>query len=171
LVFLCEREQDELEAELKPVLNLATEYLNHLLIASRVQRPQLDLCLMLVRIARNPGGEKTPQESTRPTPDIDRLRDIKALLDDATINGKQSALKTLVSEFLRYGHDNPLKCLGRFTDGTDIVALSLATLSDHPGLMSTQDACIYYHFPSVTRCAEGKCCSILHFLKPASPSR
>jgi len=101
LVFLREREPDEVKADLKPTLDLATEYLNHLLFASMFQPSLIDLYLMPVRLARNPGGKKTPQESARPTPDIVRLRSIKELLDDATINRKQSALKTLVCEFLR----------------------------------------------------------------------
>jgi len=100
LVFLREREPDELKAELKLTLDLATEYLNHLLIASMFQHPLVDLCLMPVRLARNPGGKKTPQESTYPTPDIVSLLSTEELLDDATINRKQSAIKTLVSEFL-----------------------------------------------------------------------
>jgi len=78
---LREREPNELEPELKPILDLATEYLNHLLIASMFQCPLLDLRLTPVRLARNPGGKKTPQDSTH------------TLLDDATIDRKQSALK------------------------------------------------------------------------------
>ncbi|KAI9571790.1 hypothetical protein HD554DRAFT_2312089 [Boletus coccyginus] len=89
LEFLREREPDEVKAELKPTLDLATKYLNHLLVATR-----------------NPGGKKTPQESTPPTPDIDRLHSIEELLDDATINRKQSALKTLV--YRRDGYRCPL---------------------------------------------------------------
>jgi hypothetical protein len=46
---------------------------------------------MLVRIARNPGGKKTPQESTHHAPDIVRLLRIKKLFDDAITNRKQSA--------------------------------------------------------------------------------
>jgi hypothetical protein len=59
----------------------------------------LFLRLILVAIARNPGGEKTPQETAHPTPDITRLQTIQELLNEATIARKQSALKTLVSEF------------------------------------------------------------------------
>ncbi|KAI9463124.1 hypothetical protein HD554DRAFT_2175618 [Boletus coccyginus] len=89
LALLRERKPDEIKAELNPTLDLATEYLNHLLIATR-----------------NPGGKKTPEESTHPTPDIARLRSIKELLDDATINRNQSALKTLVCR--RDGYHCPL---------------------------------------------------------------
>ncbi|KAI9571792.1 hypothetical protein HD554DRAFT_2036683 [Boletus coccyginus] len=92
LAFLREREPDEVHGELKPILDLATKYLNHVLIA--------------IHLARNPGGKKTPQESTPPTPDINRLRSIEELLDDATINRKQSALKTLVHR--RDGYRCPL---------------------------------------------------------------
>ncbi|KAI9573805.1 hypothetical protein HD554DRAFT_2325537, partial [Boletus coccyginus] len=92
LAFLREREPDEVQAELKPTLDLATKYLNHLLVA--------------IRLARNPGGKKTPQESTPPTPDTDRLRSIEELLDDATINRQQLALKTLV--YRRDGYRCPL---------------------------------------------------------------
>jgi len=101
LEFLRIRPRDELEPELQPILDLATEYLNRLLIASMIQYPLLHSCLMPVRLAQNPGGKKTPQESTHPTPDLHRLHSIKELLDEATINRKRSALKTLVSEFLR----------------------------------------------------------------------
>jgi hypothetical protein len=39
LVFLLNRQKNELDQELKPVRNLATEYLRHLLIASMSLRP------------------------------------------------------------------------------------------------------------------------------------
>jgi len=100
LIFLREREPHEVKAELEPTLDLATEYLSHLLIATR-----------------NPGGKKTPQDSsTHPTPDTLRLRSIKDLLDDVTVNRSQSALKTLV--YKRDGYrcpltDYPFKSPGR----------------------------------------------------------
>ncbi|KDQ64175.1 hypothetical protein JAAARDRAFT_43339 [Jaapia argillacea MUCL 33604] len=79
LVFLRNRETNELDEGLKPLCDLATEYLNHLLIA-----------------ARNPGGKKTPQDSTNPTPDLIRLQSIERLLSEATTGRKQSALEELV---------------------------------------------------------------------------
>jgi hypothetical protein len=96
-------ETTELEVELRPVHDLATEYLNHLLIASMTLRSlaSIFMCLTLVALARNPGGKKTPQESTHPTPDLIRLRSIQDLLREAAIGRKQSALKELVGEFLQ----------------------------------------------------------------------
>ncbi|KDQ64171.1 hypothetical protein JAAARDRAFT_74941 [Jaapia argillacea MUCL 33604] len=79
LVLLRDRETNELDEELKPLCDLASKYLNHLLIA-----------------ARNPGGKKTPQDSTNPTPDLIRLHSIEDLLSEATTGRKQSALKELV---------------------------------------------------------------------------
>jgi hypothetical protein len=81
------------------------EYLNHLLVVSMFQRPLLYLYVMPVCLARNPGGKKTPQESTHSTPDIFQLHSIIELLNDATINRKQSALKTLVND----SFNKPLK--------------------------------------------------------------
>ncbi len=95
LVFLHNREEDVLKTELQPVLDLATEYLNHLLIASMSLRPFFNLLLILVALARNPGGKKTPQESAHLT----RLQTIQELSSETTIGRKQSALKALVSEF------------------------------------------------------------------------
>jgi len=99
LALLRNFDEDVLKTELQPVLDLATEYLNHLLIASMSLHLFLNLRLILVAIARNPGGKKTPQETAHPTPDITRLQTIQELLNEATIGRKQSALKTLVSEF------------------------------------------------------------------------
>jgi len=59
-----------LKTELQPVLDLATGYLNYLLIASMSLRLFFNLRSILVALARNPGGKKTPQESAYPTPDI-----------------------------------------------------------------------------------------------------
>ena len=48
LAFLRNRETDTLKADLKPVLDLATEYLHHLLIASMSSHPLVDLRSILV---------------------------------------------------------------------------------------------------------------------------
>jgi len=48
LAFLRNRETDTLKADLKPVLDLATEYLHHLLIASMSSHPLVDFCSILV---------------------------------------------------------------------------------------------------------------------------
>ena len=88
-------DEDVLKTALQPVLDLANEYLNHLLIASMSLYLFFNLRLNFLPIARNPGGKKTPQETAHPTPDIT----IQELLTEATISRKQSALKTLVSEF------------------------------------------------------------------------
>jgi len=68
--------------QLKPISNLASEMLTHLLIATR-----------------NPGGKKIPQESFHPTPNLVKLNRVKDLLDAATTKKSQSALKELVCYF------------------------------------------------------------------------
>jgi len=55
--------------------------------------------LVLITAARNPGGKKTPQESTHPTPNIHRLREIRGLLNEAITKRSQSALRELVRNF------------------------------------------------------------------------
>ncbi|KAF8524063.1 hypothetical protein BU17DRAFT_85098 [Hysterangium stoloniferum] len=49
-----------------------------------------------VFLVRNPGGKKTPEVTTHPTPNIARIEQIEALLQDATTNRSQSALRDLV---------------------------------------------------------------------------
>ena len=90
--------EDERFKELEPVTKLATEMLSHLLIAGVTSYHILDWGLALIPVARNPGVKKTPQETSYSTPNINRLREIKDLLEDATSPAKrsQSALKELV---------------------------------------------------------------------------
>jgi hypothetical protein len=54
---------DKLSMELKPVLDLASEYLTHVLIAGlSLYNDEIDLPLNCSTV-RNPGGKKTPQVS------------------------------------------------------------------------------------------------------------
>lgn len=62
------------------------------------------LYMVLITVARNPGGNKTPQESTHPSPNINRLRKIIELLDEAITKRSQSALKSLVRNFYPWGY-------------------------------------------------------------------
>ena len=90
----------KISESLKPVLDLATEYLSHLLIAGGfvIMRVIL-LCFHLSfnMTVRNPGGKKTPQVTACPTPKIiSDLGQIQRLIDKAVIKRDQPALKRLV---------------------------------------------------------------------------
>ena len=50
--------EDVLKAELQPVLDLATDHLNYLLIASMSLRLFFNLRSILIALARNPGEER-----------------------------------------------------------------------------------------------------------------
>ncbi|KAF8586398.1 hypothetical protein K439DRAFT_1659753 [Ramaria rubella] len=75
--------------DLKELVVLASHYLTHLAIA-----------------LRNPGGTKTPQESTHLTPNPIRETQIAELLGNATVKRSQQALKELV--MARDGYNCPM---------------------------------------------------------------
>ena len=84
--------------QLKSVVDLASEYLSHLLLdgmfISWGSSAMSDVCISTVR---NPGGKKTPQVSVLPTPGIvEDLTRIRGLIDLAATHRDQSALKKLV---------------------------------------------------------------------------
>ena len=91
--------ENQRSVELEPVADLASHMLSHLLIASTLLHLLIYLYLVLITIARNPGGKKTPQESAHPSPNINRLQKIRELLDEAITKRSQSALKHLVRNF------------------------------------------------------------------------
>lgn len=81
--------------ELQPIIDLASDMLSHLLVASRPLHPLVDSEITQCK-ARNPGGKKTPQESVPSTPNVTQLRSIQELSDEAIMKRSQSALKELV---------------------------------------------------------------------------
>ena len=118
--------------QLKPVVQLASHMLSHLLIASTSLHLLFILHLVLNTIARNPGGKKTPQESTHPSPDIRRLRRIGDLLDEAITKMSQSALKDLVRNLNPWKYVWPDICVVRSTGATGLLVPSPASLSHLP---------------------------------------
>jgi hypothetical protein len=99
LMAVRDLDQEQLSLELEPVLDLASEYLTHLLIAGLSSRMKFHLPLIVSchTTVRNPGGIKTPQESQCPTPKVLKSSAcVTALVDDAVIIRNQAALKTLV---------------------------------------------------------------------------
>jgi hypothetical protein len=91
--------KDERSVKLQPVVELATHMLSHLLIASMSLSHLLLCSRSFITAARNPGGKKTSQDSTHPSPNINRLRQIVTLLEEATTKRSQRALKDLVCNF------------------------------------------------------------------------
>lgn len=99
LMAVRDLDQEQLSLELKPILDLASEYLTHLLIAGLSSKMKFGLLLIVScdTTVRNPGGIKTPQESQCPTPKVLKSSAcVTALIDDAVIIRSQAALKTLV---------------------------------------------------------------------------
>ena len=92
---LTERQRS---VELKSVVDLASEYLSHLVLAGMfISWVHLQFPMFCISTVRNPGGKKTPQTSVLPTPGIvqDLIR-IQNLIDRAAVHRDQSALKKLV---------------------------------------------------------------------------
>ena len=82
--------------DLSYITQLGSHYLSHLVIpckqAVRLRLPFIDIPLFEVR---NPGGQRTPQDTVHPTPNLRRIDEIEALLKAA--KSSQSALKDLAS--------------------------------------------------------------------------
>jgi hypothetical protein len=87
----------QISMELKPVLNLTSEYLDHLIIAGLSSFYEYDLPLIVScnTTVCNPDGKKTPQTSLCPSPNVVRtLAHIRELIGESKWN--QGALKKLV---------------------------------------------------------------------------
>ena len=81
---------------LKPIVDLTSEYLTHVLIAGWSYLMKLILLLILLTV-QNKGGTRTNQVSAVPTPGLlQELGDIIRLIKCATCKQDQAALKKLV---------------------------------------------------------------------------
>ena len=110
------------------------------------------LCLVLITIARNPGGKKTPQEGTHPTPNINRLWRIRELLDEAITKRSQSALKDLMCTFYPWNYAWLDIYVNRSTGTTGLLVPLLASVLHLLVVLWLPDAPTLSHSHSMIRC-------------------
>jgi hypothetical protein len=159
LMALHNLDPQQLSMELKPVLDLASEYLTHLLIAGLSCIIKLTCCLMhRITTVQNPGGKRTPQESVCPTPDkVQPLAHIMALINEAVIERTQAALKTLVRHYLPVDGDGLKMDDHRYMRVMDINVVLPIIPSIHELLSSNHGVPIFSHFLYMERFALAPC--------------